>query len=151
LKPFQAIFGEHWRDNAARLLGLKPGGKEPGAAESGATKPLGERPERRAQTRQKSSFSAILSSPNATIPVDGLNFHERGICVLSHQPLAPTSVIFIHIKGMGLLGFANVRHCTQHGRSFAIGLEFESEPMREEMGNWHFERISEAGQRIRAG
>jgi hypothetical protein len=65
-----------------------------------------------------------------------------GALMLATRPLAPGSVVFVHVKNFGLMGFAQVRHCTARGVNlYAIGVEFPKPLMRDEIGTWQFHRV----------
>jgi hypothetical protein len=50
--------------------------------------------------------------------------------------------VVFHVKGLGLMGFAKVGHCTEWGLfSYAIELPFPSPLMRHEIGTWRFHRV----------
>jgi hypothetical protein len=99
--------------------------------------------QRRRYERDKRPFEAVLSIASGSLPVQGIDLHKYGAGVISPMPLPPGSVIFIHLKTRGVVGFAHVRHCTQRGRqSFAVGLEFPTELMPKEDGAWSCQRLS---------
>ena len=99
--------------------------------------------ERRRHMRVKASFNATLSIDNRSLPVKGMDFHRYGAGVLSPIALTPGSVTFIHLIRAGLVGFAQVRHCTQRVKEgFAVGLEFSGELMPKENDAWDYQRIS---------
>jgi hypothetical protein len=61
---------------------------------------------------------------------------------MASQPLAPQSGVFFQLKSLGLRGLAQVRHCTERGPgNSAIGVEFPTPPMREEIGPWQFRQV----------
>jgi hypothetical protein len=101
------------------------------------------RSERRAQKRVKAHFGAEITLSAGLLQVRGVNLHKMGLGVISSQPLKVGSTVFVRITKRGLVGFAHVRHCAEHGPlSYSVGLEFQSEPMRQEAGSWSYERIS---------
>jgi len=101
------------------------------------------RQERRFNHRLRVNYEGALFGPGRAIAVRGLDIHRDGAGVISKQPFAPGSVVFVHLKSFRLRGFAHVRHCTpQDASSYLLGLEFRSPLMREEAGNWQFHRIS---------
>jgi hypothetical protein len=105
-----------------------------------------ERSERRSDRRLKVEFEAVLSDPSGSLQVRGVDIHRDGALVLSRLPFAPGSVVFVRLKSFELVGFAEVRHCAERGASaYALGLEFPSPLMREEAGDWHFDRVCQSG------
>ena len=68
--------------------------------------------------------------------------HAEGAMVLASRPLAPQSVVFVRLKSFKLMGFAQVRHCTERGLwGYTIGLAFSSPLMQEELGAWQFQHV----------
>jgi hypothetical protein len=102
---------------------------------------LGHR-DRRFSPRLKVQFEAKISDESGSLEARGVDIHRDGALVLARQPLAPKSVVFVQLKSFGLMGFAQVRHCTERGESnYAIGVEFPAPLMREEVGTWQFQRV----------
>jgi hypothetical protein len=99
--------------------------------------------DRRGETRLKAHFLAQLSGESGSFGARGVNISSGGALLLAAQPLALDSVVFFHAKSLGLMGFAHVRHCSERRRvnGYAIGVEFPSPLMREEMGTWQFHRV----------
>jgi hypothetical protein len=98
--------------------------------------------DRRAETRLKVPFEARISGGSGSREARGVDIHCGGASILATRPLAPESVIFVHVKNFGLMGFARVRYCTKRGvNSYAIGVEFPKPLMRDEIGTWQFHRI----------
>jgi hypothetical protein len=97
--------------------------------------------DRRAEPRLKVLFEARISSESGSRGARGVNLHCGGALLLTKQPLAPESVVFVHLKNFGLMGFAQVRHCTKRGVYYAIGVEFPKPLMRDEIGTWQFHRV----------
>lgn len=72
----------------------------------------------------------------------GVNLHQEGALVIASRPLPPQSAVFVHLKSLGLMGFARVRHCTKRGPwLYAIGMEFPAPLMREAAGSWQFHQV----------
>jgi hypothetical protein len=100
--------------------------------------------DRRVSHRSKVRFDARISTEWGWMRVRGANLHPEGALVMASEPLAPQSVVFVRLKSFGLMGFAQVRHCTERGPwGYAIGVEFPTPLMREEPGSWHFHQISQ--------
>src|SRR5687767_9033808 len=92
--------------------------------------------ERRTAERRQLHFDAQVTLSIGSLSVRGVNIHPTGLGVLSSRPLPEGSSVFVRIKSLGLVGFAQVRHCNPHGLfSYSIGLEFQSKPMRQDAGN----------------
>jgi hypothetical protein len=90
----------------------------------------------------KVRFQARISNESGWMRVRGVNVHAEGALVVASQPLAPMSVVFVHLKSFGLMGFARVRHCTERGLwRYAIGVEFPAPMMREQPGSWQFHQV----------
>jgi hypothetical protein len=98
--------------------------------------------ERRCDHRLQVHFDAKLSSESGSMQVRGVDIHRDGALVLTRLPLAPKSVVFVRLKTFGLMGFAQVRHCTKRGWwNYAIGVEFPASLMRDEVGTWQFHHV----------
>ena len=107
---------------------------------------LGQR-DRRVNHRLKVRFEARISNESGWIRVRGVNMHADGALVLASQPLAPQSMVFVHLKSFGLMGCARVRHCTARGLwSYAIGVEFPTPMMREQAGSWQVRQVFQVRQ-----
>ena len=132
----------YWVSNVSSLLrrGLW--------AVTGGSRPGNRRLERdrRINRRLKVKFEARISSESGRMQVDGVNIHPEGALVMARQPLAPQTVVFVQLKSFGLMGFAQVRHCTGQGESgYAIGVEFPSPLMKEEVASWQFQQVHQTG------
>lgn len=98
--------------------------------------------DRRAEPRLKVVFDVSVSGEFGSRGARGLDLHNSGALILATRPLAPESMVFVHLKSFGLMGFAKVRHCTKRGvNRYAIGVEFPKPLMRDEIGTWEFHRI----------
>ena len=101
-----------------------------------------DQPDRRRSYRMKVRFEAKISDKSGWMRARGVNLHHEGALVMVSRPLAPQSVVFVHLKSHGLIGFARVRHCTERGLwRYAIGLEFPAPLMREAAGSWQFHQV----------
>ncbi len=84
---------------------------------------------------------ALISGESGSCWVHGVNITSGGALLLATKPLPPESVVLLQVKSLGLMGFAQVRHCAERGvNSYAIGVGFPSPLMR--MGTWRFHRVS---------
>ena len=100
------------------------------------------RSDRRAEPRLKVGFDVGISGEFGWRGARGLDLHNCGALILATRPLTPESMVFVHLKSFGLMGFAKVRHCTARGvNRYAIGVEFPKPLMRDEIGTWEFHRI----------
>jgi hypothetical protein len=99
--------------------------------------------DRRTERRLKVDFLAQISGESGSCGACGVNISSGGALLLAKEPLAPESVVFFHAKSLGLMGFAQVRHCSERRRvnGYAIGVVFLSPLMRREMGTWQFHRV----------
>ena len=105
------------------------------------------RPDRRVHHRLKVRFEARISNESGSMRVRGVNMHGDGALVLASQPLAPQSMVFVHLKSLGLRGCARVRHCTARGLGgYAIGMEFPTPMMREQAGSWQVRQVFQVRQ-----
>lgn len=105
-----------------------------------ANPPVVLRKSRRAVRRIKLNFTAQLCSGNDQFRVTGLDLHDGGARVLADRPVDVDTLVFMHFESPGLVGFANVRHCSPGERSkYIIGLQFRGSLMQEEAGTWRFE------------
>ncbi len=60
----------------------------------------------------------------------GVNMSSAGAAVLSPEPIAVGSTIYLNSKELLLMGAATVRHCTEKSSKFLIGLEFRGSLVR---------------------
>src|ERR1051326_4294032 len=98
---------------------------------------------RRIFARTKVRGTATLDCSASPLKVQVNDLHECGAGIRSNKPLAPGSIVFVHFHEFKLMGFAHVRHCSNRGMwSYAIGLEFRSSLMSEELGRWHFQYLA---------
>ena len=104
-------------------------------------------PDRRVHRRVKVRFQARISNESGSMRVRGVNLHADGALLIASQPLAPQSVVFVHLKSLGLMGCARVRHCTGRGLGgYAIGVEFPTPMMREQAGSWQVRQVFQVRQ-----
>lgn len=99
--------------------------------------------ERRAYPRPPLGFRATLTlqkpdGESTTIRVRGYDLNKCGAMVAGREPLAPGTVVVIELPKYALVGIGHVRHCTQHGIKFWIGMEFKNQLMRSHEGTWRF-------------
>jgi PilZ domain len=98
--------------------------------------------DRRAEHRLKVPFAVGIAGESGPRVARGVDIHGGGALILATRPLAPESLVFFHAKNFGLMGFAQVRHCTARGVNlYAIGVEFPKPLMRDEIGTWQFHRV----------
>ena len=98
--------------------------------------------DRRAEHRLKVAFAVGIAGESGPRVARGVDINCGGALMLATRPLAPESVVFVHVKNFGLMGFAQVRHCTARGVNlYAIGVEFPKPLMRDEIGTWQFHRV----------
>src|SRR5271157_1195698 len=98
--------------------------------------------DRRMEPRLKVPFEARISGDCGSRGARGVDIHSNGALILTTRPLAPGSMIFVHVRNFGLMGFAQVRHCTaRRVNSYAIGVEFPKPLMQDEIGTWQFNRV----------
>jgi hypothetical protein len=101
--------------------------------------------QRRVRRRAREPFQAVLMVYGRPVQVRGTDLHELGAGVLSPIGIQPGTNVFIDLKSKGVVGFANVRHCTPRGKdNFAIGLEFPTELMPRQPGQWNYTRVSKS-------
>jgi len=60
----------------------------------------------------------------------GLNMSIAGAALLSPEPLAVGTPVYMNSKELQLMCAATVRHCTEKGSKFIIGLEFRGSLVR---------------------
>ncbi len=98
--------------------------------------------DRRAEPRLRVHFLAQISGESGLRCIRGVNINGGGALLLTTHPLPTQSVVLFHVKSLGLMGFAQVRHCAARGvNSYAIGIGFPSPLMRDEIGTWQFHRV----------
>ncbi len=97
---------------------------------------------RRAEPRLNVPFEVKIAGESCPRWARGVNLTAGGALMLVARPLAPESVVFVHVRNFGLMGFARVRHCTARGvNNYAVGVEFPSPLMMDEIGTWQFHRV----------
>jgi hypothetical protein len=95
----------------------------------------------------KVRFDARISNESGSMRARGVNLHADGALLIASQPLALQSMVFVHLKSLGLMGCARVRHCTACGLwSYAIGVEFPTPMMREQVGSWQVRQVFQVRQ-----
>ena len=60
----------------------------------------------------------------------GINMTTSGALVEAAEPIRPKTLVYVKADGLGLMGSATVRHCTQNGSKFRIGLHFPNPLIR---------------------
>jgi hypothetical protein len=60
----------------------------------------------------------------------GVNMSSAGASVISPEPIAVGSAVYLASKELQLMGSAIVRHCTEKKSKFLIGLEFRGSLVR---------------------
>jgi PilZ domain-containing protein len=60
----------------------------------------------------------------------GVNMSSVGALVLSPEPIAVGAAVSLNSKDLQLMGNATVRHCTERGSQFLVGLEFRGSLVR---------------------
>jgi hypothetical protein len=60
----------------------------------------------------------------------GVNMSSAGAAVLSPEPIAVGSTVYLNSKELLLMGAATVRHCTEKSSKFLIGMEFRGSLVR---------------------
>ena len=60
----------------------------------------------------------------------GINLSSTGASVMSPEPIAVGSAVYLNSKELQLMGSATVRHCTAQKSKFLIGLEFRGSLVR---------------------
>jgi hypothetical protein len=96
--------------------------------------------ERRRMKRIPRHFDATLDLPGVGIfPAKGVNWHYGGAMMKMAVPVRPGTVLLVHLKSFGMIGWAVVRHCvpTAGGR-FGVGVEFNGPLMEADFGKWEF-------------
>jgi hypothetical protein len=109
------------------LIKLKPDGPPPLSARK-----------RRANQRSydrlpvKCRFSIWVDDPKGQryIVARGINMSKAGALVESEEPIRPATLVYVKATGLGLMGSGVVRHCTQTGSKFRIGLHFPNPLIR---------------------
>jgi hypothetical protein len=56
------------------------------------------------------------------IRVRALDTSKTGMLVQSEEPIKPGTVVYVQTSSFSVLGKASVRHCTQKGLRYRIGL-----------------------------
>lgn len=100
------------------------------------------RADRRLNHRLKMHFDAKISRKSGWLRARGVNMHAEGAMVVASRPVAPQSVVFVRLKSLGLMGYAQVRYCTERWLGgYAIGIAFCAPLMQEEVGRWQFQQV----------
>src|SRR6266545_2007952 len=63
---------------------------------------------------------------NRSARTQSLDISELGVLVESSEPIPPGSSVFVNAKSIEVMASALVRHCSQRGAKFRVGLEFHS-------------------------
>jgi len=82
----------------------------------------------RNHVRIPAEFEASLNGPFGTVFATGVDATRDGAGVHAMEPLAIGTLVFLKISTLGLMGFAYVRHCSQRGNGYLLGLKFR-EPL----------------------
>ncbi|HXI41008.1 MAG TPA: PilZ domain-containing protein [Bryobacteraceae bacterium] len=59
-----------------------------------------------------------------------VNMSSTGASMMSPEPIAVGSAVYLNSKELQLMGSATVRHCTEQKSKFLIGLEFRGSLVR---------------------
>ncbi|HEY1339787.1 MAG TPA: hypothetical protein VGF59_19880 [Bryobacteraceae bacterium] len=107
--------------------------------------------ERRAYPRPPVGFRATLTvqkldGASTTLRARGYDLNKFGAMVAARYPLVPGTVVVIEIRKYALIGIGHVRHCTQQGMKFWIGMEFKNQLMRSPEGTWKFSVMRDTAQ-----
>lgn len=78
----------------------------------------------REHVRVPADFEATLTGPFGTLRVTGVDAHRKGAGVQSPMPLEIGTLVFLKIGSLGLMGFAQVRHCSERDGGYLLGLRF---------------------------
>ena len=98
--------------------------------------------ERRTLSRRRVQFPVVIQDPAGNIPAVGIDYHAEGVQIVAGKPWPEGALLFLDLKGLRRMGFAVVRHCTvREDWNYSIGLRFQGEPMRQEVGEWRIERV----------
>ena len=90
-------------------------------------------------------FEAKVARESGWMRARGVNMHAEGAMVVASRPLKPQSVVFVRLKSLGLMGYAQVRHCTERWLGgYAIGMVFRAPLMQEEVGRWQFQQVHQS-------
>jgi len=96
---------------------------------------------RRREPRRALKFNAVVCVKKCRLKARGVNFSETGAMVITNRPLPVKSVVLVHVKSLGLMGFGRVRHCSARGCwKHAVGLDFGGRLMREQVG-WQIQHV----------
>jgi len=72
----------------------------------------------------------LENGKQVTLRTKAANISEYGAQVVSKKALEVGKTVHMHIPELGLTGRAVVRHCTERGNAFALGIEFIGSPTR---------------------
>ena len=81
--------------------------------------------ERRWHIRLETDFDVLLTADAVRSKVRGVNIDKNGLGVVSHEPMFVGEKVFIRIPVSGVMGFAEVRHCSAlRSAEYRVGLRF---------------------------
>lgn len=82
----------------------------------------------RRHIRMPAEFEAILNGCFGTLYATAVDINRDGIGVKTTASLQAGTLIFLKLPSLGLMGFANVRHCSDCREGYYLGLKFR-EPL----------------------
>lgn len=81
--------------------------------------------ERRWNLRVPARFEAVLAVGGVCTRMRGVDIGRHGAGLLSSEPLPVGREIYLRVPALGLMGFAEVRHCScREPGSYRIGVQF---------------------------
>jgi hypothetical protein len=101
--------------------------------------------DKRREIRLPAQVPTLLAGPFGSIYATGENATRHGMGVISPEPLPKDSLVFVKLTTLGLMGFANVRHCGAKDGSFLLGLEFREglSRDREHEDEWRYQQLGQ--------
>jgi hypothetical protein len=104
----------------------------------------------RRNVRIPANFHATISGPFGNWEVAGIDANRDGAGVQASDPLPKGTLVFLRIGELGLMGFAHVRHCSQRGDGYRLGLQFRERLTRErgDDQDWVRQRLAHSEYRM---
>jgi hypothetical protein len=104
-----------------------------------STLAIGGRIDRRGLARLRihcAGHLAVLGTEGVGIAVRCRDISDWGVLVTTPRPFLPGAAVVVRIPSVKLMGIGQVRHCRKRLFRYAVGIEFNSPPLRTPCGDW---------------
>jgi len=97
------------------------------------------RRDNRSDHRFKSKDRGWFDFEGARCSFRGIDLNNSGALIATRKPVVIGSDVFVYLTTAGLMGWAQVRHCSRIGFCrYQIGLHFRGPLMHSQEGNWQY-------------